>query len=367
MDDELDEIVRRHRVGQRLALATVVRTWASSPRPAGAMMAVSEDGDVIGSVSGGCVEGAVYETAQRVLAGAPASVEHYGVSDGDAFEVGLSCGGQIDVFVEPATSEAIELLSAGLQARRAQERVALATVVRGPLAGRRLLLTTSGGSGSLGVDELDQAAVALSEQLHAQGGRGSTFDGVAAAPGAEVFVHPLAPAADLLIFGAIDYASALARIGRFLGYRVTVCDARATFTTEQRFPDAHEVVVDWPHRFLESFPVAASTAICVLTHDPKYDVPALVAALKSDAGYVGAMGSRSTTEKRSALLIEAGVTQEELARLRAPIGLDLGASSPEETAVSIAAEIIASRHGSSGAPLAAGTGPIHDVRGLQDP
>ena len=367
MDDELDEIIRRHRVGQRLALATVVRTWSSSPRPAGAMMAVSQDGDVIGSVSGGCVEGAVYETATAVLGGAPSSVEHYGVSDGDAFEVGLSCGGQIDVFVEPATDEAIDLLATGLSARRAQERVALATVVRGPLAGRRLLLTSSGRSGTLGSDVLDDAAVELADRLLAQGGRATTIDGIEAERDAEVFVHPFASSADLLIFGAIDYAAALARMGRFLGYRVTVCDARATFTTTQRFPDAHEVVVDWPHRFLESFPVTEATAICVLTHDPKYDVPALVAALRSEAGYVGAMGSRTTTEKRSALLREAGVTPEQLARLRAPIGLDLGASSPEETAVSIAAEIIASRHGSTGTPLVGTTGPIHDLPDPQRP
>ena len=166
-----------------------------------------------------------------------------------------------------------------------------------------------------------------------------------------VFVHSFAPPPRMLVFGAIDFAAAVARAGKFLGYRVTVCDARPIFATEARFPDADEVVVDWPHRYLAKTPVDSRTVICVLTHDPKFDVPVLEVALRTQAGYIGAMGSRRTHEDRLYRLREAGLTEDELARLRSPIGLDLGARTPEETAVSVAAELIQLRWGGSGRPL----------------
>ena len=174
-----------------------------------------------------------------------------------------------------------------------------------------------------------------------------------------VFVHSFAPPPRMLVFGAIDFAAAVARAGKFLGYRVTVCDARPIFATAARFPDADEVVVDWPHRFLARTPVDSRTVICVLTHDPKFDVPVLEVALRTPAGYIGAMGSRRTHEDRLDRLREAGLTEAELARLRSPIGLDLGARTPEETAVSVAAELIQLRWGGSGRPLTVTSGRIH--------
>jgi len=174
-----------------------------------------------------------------------------------------------------------------------------------------------------------------------------------------VFVNSFAPAPRMLVFGAIDFAAAVARVGKFLGYHVTVCDARKVFATASRFPDADEVVVDWPHRFLGTTEVDTRTVICVLTHDPKFDVPLLEVALRTPAGYIGAMGSRRTHDDRLARLREAGLTEDELARLRSPIGLDLGARTPEETAVSIAAELIQLRWGGTGHPLTDTEGRIH--------
>jgi xanthine dehydrogenase accessory factor len=177
-----------------------------------------------------------------------------------------------------------------------------------------------------------------------------------------VFIQSFAPPPRMYVFGAIDFASAVARIGKFMGYRVTVCDARPVFATRERFPTADEIVVAWPDEFLKTAPVDKRTAICVLTHDPKFDVPVLVEALKTEAGYIGAMGSRRTHNNRTARLREEGVTDEELSRVSSPIGLDIGARTPEETAVAIAAEIIALRTGHSGGRLAERSGPIHATR-----
>ena len=181
-----------------------------------------------------------------------------------------------------------------------------------------------------------------------------------------VFVQSFAPPPRMLVFGAIDFAAAVARAGKFLGYQVTVCDARPVFATRARFPDADEVVTDWPHRYLAGTKVDSRTVICVLTHDPKFDVPLLEVALRTPAAYIGAMGSRRTHDDRLARLREAGLSDAELARLRSPIGLDLGARTPEETAVAIAAELIQLRWGGSGQPLTATTGRIHHERLQQE-
>ena len=363
MRELLDDLCRWWEEGTPFALATVVSTWRSAPRPAGAAMAVSGSGEVVGSVSGGCVEGAVYELGSEVLTTGVPALQRYGVSDDDAFAVGLTCGGVLDVFVEPVTRETHPHLGALAAAVRAHEPVAVATVVSGPApVGAHLLVREHGHEGSLGSERLDAAVAGDARGRLENGATGLLHLG----PHGErrlddltVFVHSFAPPPRMLVFGAIDFAAAVARIGNFLGYRVTVCDARPVFATARRFPEADEVVVEWPHRYLARTPVDARTVICVLTHDPKFDVPLLEVALRTPAAYVGAMGSRRTHEDRLARLREAGLSEAELARLSSPIGLDIGARTPEETAVSIAAEITAVRWGGSGERLRATEGPIH--------
>ncbi len=345
------------------AMATVVRTWKSAPRPAGATMLVTEAGEAVGSVSGGCVEGALYELGQEVLADGQSRLETYGVSDDDAFAVGLTCGGILEIFVEKVSRETWPELEGVLASIRAEEPVAVATIVRGPhFVGRHLVIRPDRREGSLGTDRLDDTIYDDALGMLAAGTTGFLHygpEGERLGDGLDVFVSAYAPPAQMFIFGAIDFSAALVRVGKLLDYRVTICDARPVFATAKRFPEADEVVVDWPHRWLESQTVDARTVIAVLTHDPKFDVPALTLALRTPAGYVGAMGSRRTHENRLVRLRENGVTEEELARLHSPIGLDLGARTPEETAISIAAEIIESRWGGSGRNLSRTDGPIH--------
>jgi xanthine dehydrogenase accessory factor len=370
--DILDPISKWWDTGEAFGLATVVRTFSSAPREPGAAMAVAADGEVVGSVSGGCVEGAVYELTGEVRASGQPVLQTYGISDDDAFAVGLTCGGIIDVFVEPASQELFPELGEVAAAVRADEPVAVATVIAGPgqVGARRVIWTTGEtepdgrrSSGTLGSgNRLDQAVDDDARGMLAQGLTGVRRygpDGERRRDELSVFVQSFAPPPRMLVFGAIDFAAAVAREGKFLGYRVTVCDARPIFATRARFPDADEVVTDWPHRYLAGQSVDSRTVICVLTHDPKFDVPLLEVALRTPAGYIGAMGSRRTHDDRLARLREAGLTEDELSRLRSPIGLDLGARTPEETAVAIAAELIQLRWGGSGRPLTGTTGRIH--------
>jgi xanthine dehydrogenase accessory factor len=361
--DVVDEVSRLHATGDRFALATVVGTWRSSPRQPGAAMVVATDGEPTGSVSGGCVEGAVYELAQEVMASGEPVLQRYGVSDDDAFAVGLTCGGIIDVFVEPVDATVFPELPEVVAAIREHEPVAVATVIDGPgNIGAHLAVWADRSAGGLGTDRLDAAVADDVRGMLDHGATGLLHigpDGERRQDELTVFVQSFAPAPRMLVFGAIDFAAAVARVGKFLGYRVTVCDARGVFATRRRFPDADEVVVEWPHRYLASQPVDARTVICVLTHDPKFDVPLLEVALRTEAAYIGAMGSRRTHEDRLARLRDAGVEEEALARLASPIGLDIGARTPEETAVSIAAEIVAHRWGGSGQRLGVTAGPIH--------
>jgi len=375
-------------------------------------MAVCADGEAVGSVSGGCVEGAVYELVGEVSASGQAVLRTYGVSDDDAFAVGLTCGGIIDIFAEPVSRESFPELGDIAAAVRVGQPVAVATVVAGPgeVGARRVIWAggvppgvspassgvspassrvspassrvspaSSGVSpvssgagrgpdpgrscGTLGAgDRLDHAADDDARGMLAQGLTGVRRygpDGERRRDELSVFVQSFAPPPRMLVFGAIDFAAAVARAGKFLGYHVTVCDARPVFATRARFPEADEVVTDWPHRYLAGQAVDARTVICVLTHDPKFDVPLLEVALRTPAGYVGAMGSRRTHEDRLARLRDVGLSEGELARLRSPIGLDLGARTPEETAVAIAAELIQLRWGGSGRPLTGTTGRIH--------
>ncbi|RSM76296.1 XshC-Cox1 family protein [Amycolatopsis sp. WAC 01375] len=369
MRDVLDELHRRWAAGETVGVGTVVATFSSAPRSPGAAMLVAPDGTVTGSVSGGCVEGAVYELAQQVVADRAPVLQRYGVSDDDAFAVGLTCGGIIDIYVQHIDRDSMPELGDVVESVHSGQPVAVVTVTeheREGLVGEHLIVWPDRVAGSLGSSRMDDAVVDDARGMLA-GGRTGTLrygpDGQRRGEGMTVFVNSFEPPARLLVFGAIDFAAAMAKMGAYLGYQVTVCDARPVFATKSRFPDAHEVVVDWPHRYLEAEADAGRidgrTAIAVLTHDPKFDVPLLEVALRLDVGYVGAMGSRKTHDDRFARLREAGVTEAELERLSSPIGLDLGARTPEETAVSIAAEIIALRWSGSGSRLAELSGRIH--------
>ncbi|MGW3731006.1 XdhC family protein, partial [Streptomyces sp. NPDC000851] len=291
--------------------------------------------------------------------------ERFGYSDEDAFAVGLTCGGVIDVLVTPIAS-GDRVFAAALSAAAQGEPAALARVARGPagLLGGALFVrpdgTTEGGLG--GHPELDRTAAAEARALLDAGRTGTvelSEDGSHCPGGLTLFVESRVPPPRMIVFGAIDFAAALVRAGKFLGYHVTVCDARPVFATRARFPDADDIVVDWPHRYLRGTATDARTVLCVLTHDAKFDVPLLQEALRMPVAFVGAMGSRRTHADRNRRLREAGVSERELARLRSPIGLDLGARTPEETALSIAAEIVATRRGGTGVPLTGSGTPIH--------
>ena len=373
MRDVLPDLLAWWRAGETVGIGTVVGTWRSAPRQPGAAMLVGPDQSAVGSVSGGCVESAVYALTQEVVADGHPVLQRYGVSDNDAFAVGLTCGGILDVFVEKVSQESFPELAdiaADIQAGRP---VAVATVVEHPDAARvgmRMIIRPAEDSpiiGSLGGSRAD-AAVADDVRGLLAAGKTELLtygpEGQRRGEGMRVFAASYAPPPRMLVFGAIDFAAAVARLGSFLGYRVTVCDARPVFATRTRFPDAHEVIVDWPHRFLagevDAGRIDTRTVICVLTHDPKFDVPVLEIALRlPQVGYIGAMGSRKTHEERLQRLREAGLTDVELARLSSPIGLDLGARTPEETAVSIAAEIVGQRWGGHGSRLTELSGRIH--------
>ncbi|ORB63432.1 XdhC family protein [Mycolicibacterium tusciae] len=373
MRDVLDELLSVWRTGGTAGVATVVHTIQSAPRQPGATMIVAPDGTVAGSVSGGCVEAAVYELANDVVASGQARLQRYDVSDDDVFTVGLTCGGIVDIFAEPvsrSTFPQLETIADDIAAHRPR---AVATVIAHPdprRVGRRIVVGQHGVDGSLGSHRADAAIIDDARGLLAAG-RSTVLsygaDGQRQESGMEVFVASHAPRPRMLIFGATDFASALVTQGSFLGYRVTVCDARPVFATPARFPGADEVVVDWPHRYLAGQAakdlIDDRTAICVLTHDAKFDVPVLHTALRlPQVGYIGVMGSRRTHDDRIARLREAGVSDVELGKLSSPIGLDLGARTPEETAVSIAAEIIARRWGGGGLPLADTDGRIHHAQ-----
>ncbi len=367
MRDVMAELEAWWRAGEAVGVGTVVGTWLSAPRQPGASMLVGPDGTVVGSVSGGCVEGALYELAEAARGSGRAVLQRYGVSDDDAYSVGLTCGGIIDVFVEKVDQHSFAELGDVAADIRAGRPVAVATLISdvdidGGRVGRRIVLRGEVVTGSLGSARLDDAVRADALGMLQQGRTGIVRYG----PHGErrgddiaVFVAAYAPRPRMIVFGAIDFAAAVARLGAFLGYRVTVCDARPTFATARRFPDADEVVVDWPHRYLETAEIDERTVVCVLTHDPKFDVPLLERALRLPLAYVGAMGSRRTNAERLELLRALGLTEAELARLHAPIGLDVGARTPEETAVSVAAEIIAARWGGTGTQLRRTAGPIH--------
>ncbi|WP_280457578.1 XdhC family protein [Nocardia carnea] len=346
------------RAGSRSALARVVAGSPGGPRTPGTALAISESGQVVGSVSGGCVDGDICARAPEIIrSGVPEQLRYDGET-GESPAPGLPCGGRLDVFVEPVDRSLRAVLPPLLAAVRAGHPATLATVLAGSgaTAPRHTLFPAPTGAG-------DPATGAAPDRLRALADTGAT--GVFDVPDTDtagvlrVFVQSFPAPPRMLVFGADDFAAALTRIGRYLGYRVTLCDARPAFATASRFPAAHEVVVQWPHEYFAATPVNGSTVICVFTHDTKFEVPLLAAALRSEAGYIGAMGSRRAHAGRMRRLRAAGLTDAQLGRLAAPTGLDLGADTPEETAVSIAAEIIAQRRNGSGVPLRHLDSPIH--------
>ncbi|MER5548167.1 XdhC/CoxI family protein [Streptomyces sp. NPDC002589] len=368
MLDIADELHRWVEQGRDFAVATVVAVGGSAPRQPGAALAVDSEGTAIGSVSGGCVEGAVYELCRQALEDGETVLERFGYSDEDAFAVGLTCGGIIDILVTPVRADgpARPVVAAALDAAARGEAAAVARIVEGPaeLRGRALLVRPDGShDGGFGAHpELDRT-VAAEAGAFLDAGRTGTLEigeqGSRCGAPLTVLVESSVPPPRMIVFGAIDFASALVRVGKFLGYHVTVCDARPVFATRTRFPDADEIVVEWPHRYLERTETDGRSVLCVLTHDAKFDVPLLQVALRLPVAYVGAMGSRRTHLDRNQRLRDVGVTELELARLRSPIGLDLGARTPEETALSIGAEIVANRRGGSGTALTGAHTPIH--------
>jgi xanthine dehydrogenase accessory factor len=322
-----------------VAVGTVVATWGSAPRAVGSCMAVSDDGGLAGSVSGGCVETAVIEASREILKGAPPRLLRFGVADETAWAVGLACGGRIEVFVEALDP----LVFASLRgAAQRNEPLAIATVIDGPAQdlGRHAVLDARGAfSGSLEGGGRASAQAALGEALAA--GRSARVP----VAGGELFIEVLRPLPTLIVVGGVHIAVALVTLARTLGFRTVVVDPRPAFANPERFPHADRIESSWPDEALAGIGLTSSTAVAVLTHDPKLDDPALRAALPSAAFYVGALGSRNTQAKRRERLLEAGLAEKDVDRLRAPIGLDLGGRSPEEIALSVMAEVVAARHG----------------------
>lgn len=328
MRDILSILERWTGEGQAVAVGSVIERVGSAPRDPGAALAVSASGEVAGSVTGGCVEPAVIREATEVLNGSPGRICRYGLTDDDGFDVGLSCGGTIAVAVYPLDRELVRPLA---EAVENDSPVAVTVRLAEQRFGEQRLVS---GDGIANGDPIEAAARSLLKI-----GESGVVE---AADGELVFVESYARRPDLYLFGASDHVAAVATVGRFLGYRVTICDPRATFMTRERFPDADELAIEWPDRFLKTAPIDARTAICMLTHDLKFDVPALKRVLASNAGYIGAIGSEKTRTERDARLRDEGVGDADLARLHAPIGIQIGARTPEEVAVTIAAQLIES-------------------------
>jgi xanthine dehydrogenase accessory factor len=347
MQEILPDVRRWKARGERYAVATVIATRRSAPRPVGAKLAVSEQGEMAGSVSGGCVENEVYGCAREILDGARPRLLTYGISDDLAFSVGLPCGGEIDVFVEEPD---VALTARVAEAVEREEPGVLFTVVDGEPIGAQLLVLENGERIGNAPDEL----AAHAEEL-LRGARNRTLE----LEGRRVFAEVIGPPPRLLVFGAVDTAEALCRAAKGIGWKTIVSDARGKFATAERLPSADEIVVAWPDETLARLQPDRATAVVVLTHDDRFDVPALAGVLATDAFYVGALGSRRNQARRRELLLEAGVDEEALDRISGPCGLDIGAHTPAETALSILGEILAVRAGRAGGPLREAAGRIH--------
>jgi len=347
MRDVLQDIEPWRRDGKRIAVATVVKVWGSAPRPLGSKMAVSDAGDMAGSVSGGCVEGAVYEEAQGVMERGEPKLVHFGVSDDQAWAVGLSCGGQIDVFIEPL-GERTAIYDKLKESIEEERLVALATVVAGPGLGEQMLLWPDGSFlGDVGPRELEKHVEDLVAELFGSfASERRTFD--VTGEEVEVFVEVHPPRPKLIIVGAVHVAIPLVTFAKALGLRTIVVDPRTAFATRDRFPHADELDSRWPDEALEAIGVNENTFVALLSHDLKLDVPALEIVLRRPARYVGALGSKKTHAKRVAALLERGISDDAIARIHNPIGLDLGGRKAEEIAVAVIAEMVAVSHGRGG-------------------
>ena len=341
MNEVIAQIRRWQAENQTVALATVVQTWGSAPRKAGAKLAITADGRMAGSVSGGCVEGAVAEEAFAALESGSARLLTFGVADETAWEVGLACGGTIRVFVEPLERQIFPKVD-GLLA--AKESAAIATVVAGPqtLMGRKLLLDSRGArTGS--IDAAIDANLAAIMETARRSGASQRLE--LESPKVEIFIDVLLPPSALIIVGAVHIGGALTSLARTLGYRTVVIDPRQAFASAERFPHADQLIATWPQDAFPTLTLTENTAVALLTHDPKIDDPALEFVLNSPVFYIGALGSRKTHASRLARLQSAGFDAEQIARIHGPIGLDINAQNAEEIALSIMAEIVAVRRG----------------------
>ncbi len=327
--DVAKDVERWKAEGEEVALATVVRTWGSGPRGPGAKMALTKDSRIAGSVSGGCVESAVVEEGREVLETGTPRLLHFGIADETAWNVGLTCGGSIEIFVEKLDDALFRAFAEALEARRALAR---ATVIRGADLGRSVLIRD--GDGAEG--EIGTAALRALER--------SQSEVITAADGSEVFLDVELPPPSLVMVGGVHISIAMTAMAKSLGYRTIVIDPRGVFGNEERFPHADELIHEWSDEGLEAIGLDRSSAVATLTHDPKIDDPALMVALRSPAFFVGALGSKKTHEKRRKRLLERGLNEAELSRLFAPVGLDIGSRSPEEIALSILAQIVAVRN-----------------------
>jgi xanthine dehydrogenase accessory factor len=335
MRDILSDLKGWQRDGRSIALATVVQTWGSSPRGVGAKMGLTSDGKIAGSVSGGCVENAVVEAGIESLKTNHPQLLHFGVADERAWEVGLACGGSIEVFVNPLDTKIYQSLYSVLNEEGSGM---LVTVIRGPekIAGNELLLQEDGSvTGSIGDEWNGQVLKLASEALSMETARRVSLN-----DDVEVFLEPILPAPTLVIVGGVHIAIALASLARTLGYRTIMIDPRKAWGNAERFPHVDQLIAEWPQGAFEKVRVTRSTAIVMLTHDPKLDDPAVRLALSSPAFYVGALGSKKTAAKRHGRLLNDGLGESQLARLHAPIGLDIGAQTPEEIALAIMAEVV---------------------------
>jgi len=351
------------REGRRVVVALLVGIEGSAPLEPGALMLIAEDGAIEGSITGGCIEGAVVGEAQAIFAGGASRTVTYGISDELAGTVGLTCGGTVHVFVHEVSGVEVEVEAEARDAVTAGRPVAIATLLEGPGAGRKLALVDGevvGGFG--GPDLLDRSVARDAEGMLAQGRSGIRRygeDGATLGADLPVHIHAFAPPPKMLIFGAIDFSVALARIASELGYEVTIADPRAPFLEAPRFRQAARILTAWPQDAFEQIELGPRDAVLVFTHDAKFDQPALIGALVGESGYIGALGSRKTTADRERRLREAGIAETELTRIHAPCGLDIGSSTPEEVAISVLAEIIADRSGRSGEPLRESSQAIH--------
>ncbi|HTP11188.1 MAG TPA: XdhC/CoxI family protein [Anaerolineae bacterium] len=343
MREVVSDIDRWLEQGQAVALATVLQTWGSAPRGIGAKMAVTKDGQIAGSVSGGCVEGAIVEAGAEVLKTKRPQLLHFGVADETAWSVGLACGGKIEVFVQfldPAVYTAIQ------QAITEDRPLATVTIIRGPdeLVGRELIVDEDGSHRGMLSDSLDQPALAAARvALGEEQSQRLTLPDRATEP-IEIFIDVLPSAPTLIMVGGVHIAIALAEIAKTLGYRTIVIDPRRTFGSEARFPHIDRLVQRWPDEALKQISLTRSTAVVMLTHDPKIDDPALKIVLTSHAFYIGALGSRKTHAQRRERLQQAGLSEAQLDRVIGPIGLEIGAKAPEEIALAVMAQIVATRH-----------------------